>query len=96
MAPIEPKTEAGRRYMDEHPELFASIEAGIERQKQEEERRRRSAEKPVEATIKLRCLPSTLEEIKTVLKSFPTSHRSFSTRPVASAAKPGDKGREGA
>lgn len=96
MAIVEPTTDGGRQWMEAHPEEMERINAGIRQREEKRRKRRKRAEKPVEATIKLRCLPSTLEEIKTVLKSFPTSHRSFSTRPVDEIEEPREEGREGA
>ena len=76
-------SEAARRFYESHPEAHADIERAIEI-----DRRKRAGERPVEVTVRFKCLPSDLEGLKLALRSLPISDRTI--RVSDASAREGD------
>lgn len=86
---LRPRTEAARKWAEEHAEATRLIEQAIER---DQAKKKEEAERPIEVWMRFRCVPSVLEDIKLVVASYPTSDRvvRFRTLGQPEAERPDD------
>lgn len=62
----------GKQWAERHPEITKQVNQAIAKRRAEDMKKK---ERPVDVVIELTCTPSTLEDIKLVLKSYETTNR---------------------